>query len=150
SKVFPAIVKIEAIQTRPSDGHLIKMWSGGSGVIISAEGHVLTNFHVADTGVYYRCYLTDGTKLEATRIGEDALTDLAVLKLDLSQRAKEAKALTVATFGDSEAMVPGQSVFALGSPGFLSQSVTRGIVANPSLVLPEETAGEMVLHGENV
>ena len=149
AKVFPSIVKIEVIQTRPSDGHMIKTWSGGSGVIISAAGHVLTNFHVAETGVYYRCYLTDGTKLEASRVGEDALTDLAVLKLDLTALPKDTK-LPVAVFGDSEAVIPGQTVFALGSPGFVSQSVTRGIVANPSLVLPEETAGEMLMHGENV
>ena len=82
-------------------------------------------------------------------MGKDALTDMAVLKMDHSWHPKDAK-LSVATFGDSDAVIPGQTVFALGSPGFVSQSVTRGFVANPSLVLPEETAGDMLMHGEYV
>jgi serine protease Do len=150
AKVFPAIVRIEAIRLEPSDGRLMKAWVGGSGVIISAQGHVLTNCHVAEDADFYRCYLYDGQRIEAHRIGLDALTDLAVLQLDLSQRAKDAPPLPVAAFGNSDRLAAGDTVFALGSPGFLSQSVTRGIVANPSLVLPEQTAGKMILKGEDV
>lgn len=150
AKVFPSIVRIEAIRLQPSDGRLTKAWIGGSGVIISAQGHVLTNCHVAEDGDYYRCYLYDGELIEAKRIGVDAMTDLAVLQLDLSQRGKGAAPLPVAAFGDSDYLVAGNAVFALGSPGFLSQSSTRGIVANPSLVLPEQTAGKMILKGEDV
>jgi serine protease Do len=150
TRVFPSIVRIEAIRLRPTDGRLTKQWTGGSGVIISKEGHVVTNCHVTEDGDYFRCYLFDGSHLEAKRIGQDALTDLAILQLDLSQRPKNALPLVVTTFGDSAKLEAGQEVFALGSPGFLSQSVTRGIVANPSLVLPEQTAGKMILRGEDV
>ena len=150
ARVFPAIVRIEAIRIQPSEGRMTKAWVGGSGVIISAQGHVLTNCHVAEDAEFYRCYLFDGEHIEARRVGLDALTDLAVLQLDLSQRAKDAPPLPVAAFGDSERLAAGDPVFALGSPGFLSQSVTRGIVANPSLVLPEQTAGKMILRGEDV
>jgi serine protease Do len=150
AKVFPSIVRIEAIRLQPSEGRLTKAWVGGSGVIISAEGYVLTNCHVAEDADYYRCYLYDGELIEARRVGVDAMTDLAVLKLDLTQRARNAAPLPVATFGDSDYLVAGNAVFALGSPGFLSQSSTRGIVANPSLVLPEQTAGKMILKGEDV
>ncbi len=150
AKVFPSIVRIEAIRLQPSEGRLTKAWVGGSGVIISAQGFVLTNCHVAEDGDFYRCYLYDGELIEAKRIGVDAMTDLAVLQLDLSQRRKGAAPLPVAGFGDSDRLVAGNAVFALGSPGFLSQSSTRGIVANPSLVLPEQTAGKMILKGEDV
>jgi serine protease Do len=150
ARVFPSIVRIEAIRLRPLDGRLAKQWTGGSGVIISAQGHVITNCHVTDDGDFFRCYLYDGSHLEAKLVGQDALTDLAVLQLDLSARAKDAAPLAVTKFGDSDQLKAGDEVFALGSPGFVSQSVTRGIVANPSLVLPEQTAGKMILRGEDV
>jgi serine protease Do len=150
TRVFPSIVRIEAIRLQPRDGRLSKQWTGGSGVIISAQGHVVTNCHVTEDGDYFRCYLYDGSHVEARLVGQDALTDLAVLQLDLTQRPKNAPPLVVTKFGDSGKLEAGQEVFALGSPGFLSQSVTRGIVANPSLVLPEQTAGKMILRGEDV
>ncbi|MSU50922.1 MAG: hypothetical protein EXS37_17835 [Opitutus sp.] len=56
----------------------------------------------------------------------------------------------IAPFGDSARLVAGEEVFALGSPGFLAQSVTRGVVSNPSLVMPEQTVGRMMLRGEDV
>jgi serine protease Do len=150
TRVFPSIVRIEAIRLWPSDGRLTKQWTGGSGVVISPEGHVLTNCHVTEDGDYFRCYLYDGTHVDARLVGQDALTDLAVLQLDLTQRPKGAAPLVVAKFGDSDKLGAGDAIFALGSPGFLSQSVTRGIVSNPSLVLPEQTAGKMILRGEDV
>jgi serine protease Do len=149
-RIFPSIVRIEAIRLRPSDGRLTKQWSGGSGVIISAQGHLVTNCHVTEDGDFFRCYLYDGAHVEAKLVGQDALTDLAVLQLDLSQRPKDAAPLVVAKFGDSSTLVAGEEVYALGSPGFLSQSVTRGVVSNPSLVLPEQTVGRMMLRGEDV
>jgi len=149
-RIFPTIVRIEAIRLRPSDGRLTKQWTGGSGVIISTQGHLVTNCHVTEDGDFFRCYLYDGSHVEATLVGQDALTDLAVLRLELTQRAKDAPPLVIAQFGDSDALKAGDEVFALGSPGFLSQSVTRGVVSNPSLVLPEQTVGRMMLRGEDV
>ena len=150
ARIFPSIVRIEAIRLRPSDGRLTKQWSGGSGVVVTAQGHVVTNCHVTEDGDFFRCYLFDGSHVEAKLVGQDALTDLAVLQLDLTQRPKGAAPLPVAKFGDSSKLTVGEEVFALGSPGFLSQSVTRGIVSNPSLVLPEQTVGRMMLRGEDV
>jgi serine protease Do len=150
ARIFPSIVRIEAIRLRPSDGRLTKQWSGGSGVVVTAQGHVVTNCHVTEDGDFFRCYLFDGSHVEAKLVGQDALTDLAVLQLDLTQRPKGAAPVPVAKFGDSSKLTVGEEVFALGSPGFLSQSVTRGIVSNPSLVLPEQTVGRMMLRGEDV
>jgi serine protease Do len=147
-KISPAIVRIEAIQLHPDLGRMVKLRIGGSGVIISAQGYVVTNCHVADKGDYYRCYLSDGQAIEAHRVGQDALTDLAVLQLDLSRRPPGAAPLHPAVFGDSDRVVAGDTVFALGSPALLSQSVTRGIVSNPSLVLPEEI--KTIIDGEDV
>lgn len=150
ARIFPSIVRIEAIRLRPSDGRLTKQWTGGSGVTISAEGHVVTNCHVTEDGDFFRCYLYDGSHVEAKLIGQDPLTDIAVLQIDLSQRPKDSAPLVVARFGDASKLEAGEEVFALGSPGFLAQSVTRGIVSNPSLVLPEQTVGRMMLRGEDV
>ena len=49
--------------------------------LLQAQGHVLTNYHVADDADYYRCFLTDGTTLEAKCVGLDALTDLAYVEI---------------------------------------------------------------------
>ena len=147
-KVLPAVVRIEAIRLQPNQGRMVKARVGGSGAIISAQGHVLTNFHVADDADYYRCYLTDGSVLNAECIGLDALTDLAVLQLDLASRPKDAPPLPVAVFGDSDRLAAGEPILALGSPASLAQSVTRGIVSNIALVLPERF--RIILDGENV
>jgi S1-C subfamily serine protease len=150
AQIFPAIVRIEAVRVRPLDGRLTKQWLAGSGVIISTQGLVLTNCHVTEDGDFFRCYLFDGSHVQAHLVGQDAMTDLAVLQLDLTQRAKEAPPLVAGKFGDSDLLAAGDFIFALGSPGFLSQSVTAGVVSNPSLVLPEQTAGKMILRGEDV
>ncbi len=147
-KVLPAVVRIEAIRLQPNQGRMVKARVGGSGAIISAQGHVLTNYHVADDADYYRCYLTDGSVLNAECVGLDALTDLAVLQLDLGNRVKDAPPLPVAVFGDSDRLAAGEPVLALGSPASLAQSVTRGIVSNAALVLPERI--RIILDGENV
>src|SRR5436853_6699817 len=78
TRVFPSIVRIEAIRLQPSDGRLTKRWTGGSGVIISAEGHVVTNCHVTEDGDLLRCYLFDGSHLEARLGGQGSLAHLAI------------------------------------------------------------------------
>src|SRR5688572_21645912 len=147
-EVFPAVVRIEAIRLRPDQGRLQKARVGGSGAIISEQGHVITNYHVAQDADYYQCYFTDGSKLEARLVGQDALTDIAVLQFDVKQRPAKAEPLRVARFGDSAQVKRGDEVFALGSPATLSQSLTRGVVSNTALVLPDTI--QMILDGENV
>lgn len=150
ARVFPSIVRIEAIRLIPYDGHLTKAWSAGSGVIITANGYVLTNCHVSEDVDTFRCYLEDGQHVDARRVGQDALTDIAILKMDLTQLKPGTPPLAVGEFGNSDLVKPGETVFALGSPGFLEQSVTKGIVSNASLVLPERTMGKMMIRNENV
>lgn len=147
-EVFPTVVRIEAVRLRPDQGRLQKARVGGSGAIISTQGHVITNYHVAQDADFYQCHFTDGSKLEARHVGQDALTDIAVIQFDVAKRPAGAGPLPVARFGDSEQVKRGDEVFALGSPASISQSLTRGVVANPALVLPDTI--RMILDGENV
>ncbi|TCB97704.1 PDZ domain-containing protein [Micromonospora zingiberis] len=96
----------------------------GSGVVLSADGYVLTNNHViAGGGDTVRVIFADGTNAQAQIVGTDPKTDLAVLKVNgLSD-------LKAATFGDSDAMQVGDQVLALGSPLGLQGSVTAGILS---------------------
>ncbi|MCB1035122.1 MAG: trypsin-like peptidase domain-containing protein, partial [Acidobacteria bacterium] len=130
-RVFPALVNIEVLQVGYYNGEEVKGRSFGSGTIISAEGHVLTNYHVTSGGQRYTCTLADRQEVEATLVGDDPLTDLAVLKLDLSKL--EGK-LPVAVLGDSSSVEVGDHVLAMGSPFALSRSVTLGIVSNAERV----------------
>ncbi|MHC4976565.1 MAG: PDZ domain-containing protein [Planctomycetota bacterium] len=128
--VYPALVNISVVTVQYWDGRAVKGRSTGSGTIISPEGYVVTNQHVTDGGDEFICTLADKQELPATLVGEDPLTDLAVLKLDLSEYTSPNGELPVAAFGDSDALTVGDYVMAMGSPFSLSRSVTLGIVSN--------------------
>jgi S1-C subfamily serine protease len=97
-------------------------FSLGSGVIVSKEGHILTNNHVvaANTGIAVR--LTDGRQVAARLIGADERTDIAVLQI-------QAGKVTPLPLGDSDQVHVGQVVFAIGNPYGLQETVTHGIVS---------------------
>ncbi len=94
----------------------------GSGVIVSADGHILTNAHVIEDATSVVVHLSDGREMAARVVGRDRATDLAVLKID-------ARGLTPAEFGDSEAMEVGDWLLAVGSPFGFNNTVTSGIVS---------------------
>lgn len=94
----------------------------GSGVIVSADGYILTNNHVVEGADEVRVALHDGQELEAQVVGRDPRTDVAVLKIEASD-------LTHATLADSDAMRVGDVVFAVGNPLGVGQTVTMGIVS---------------------
>lgn len=144
-RVFPSLVNIRVITVQYYEGKEQKGQAVGSGTIISPEGYVLTNFHVADNGKKFKCTLADKQEITATLVGEDPLTDLAVLKLDLSELKEGSGRLPAATFGNSDELVLGDTVMAMGSPWALSRSVTLGIVSNTERVLAasDDEAGEM-------
>jgi S1-C subfamily serine protease len=146
----PAIVRIEVLMESGQDGRMVKQRGFGSGAIISPDGYVLTNHHVAGRGTRFRCTLADREEIPAKLIGTDALANLAIIQLDLSARLHPEVPVAVASFGDSAALKVGDTVYALGSPAALSQSVTRGIVANTEMIASKIMAGGLVLDGENV
>ncbi|MCI0499980.1 MAG: PDZ domain-containing protein [Planctomycetales bacterium] len=133
--VYPSLVRINVVVESASDGRMEKHQSAGSGAIISQEGHIVTNHHVAGKATRITCRMPDGEEIEADLVGTDALADIAIVKLKLDQR-KNNTPLPVAQFGDSDKVQVGDMVFAMGSPAALSQSVTQGIVSNTAMILP--------------
>ena len=119
AKVVPSVVSITERSTDGSGGE-------GSGIILSADGVILTNNHVvseAVNGGSLQVTLPDNRTVDATIIGRDPSSDLAVIK------AKGVSGLTPATIGSSGSLVVGQTVVAVGSPLGLSGTVTSGIVS---------------------
>ena len=107
----------------------------GSGVIISADGFILTNNHVIDGANNIKVTLRDGTSYEAEVIGKDASLDIALLKVD-------AKNLTAATFGDSDEIQVGDYAVVIGNPlGQLGGTVTDGIISalDRDVIIDSET-----------
>ncbi len=93
-----------------------------SGVIVTADGYILTNNHVVDRAHKVEITMTDGRTLTAQVVGTDPKTDLAVLKV-------EATGLPAITFADSAAAEVGDMVLALGNPFGIGQSVTMGMIS---------------------
>ncbi len=97
--------------------------STGSGIIISPDGYLVTNNHVVEDGVEFSVVLANGEEIPATLQGRDQFSDLAVLKIDIKPPA-------VAAFGNSDALKPGETVIAIGSPlGDFRNTVTVGVIS---------------------
>lgn len=114
-RVEPSVVSI----TRPSGKNLDGQ---GSGVIVDKAGYIITNFHVVNGVNTVQVRLSDRRVTEAEVVGSDAMTDIAVLKIDLDN-------LIPASWGDSDKLEVGDLVWALGSPYGLDRSLTFGIVS---------------------
>lgn len=138
-RVYPAVVNILAVTRYFSEGRAQRTPSGGSGFIVTPQGHVLTNYHVAGNSTRITCSLTTGETLEATVVAHDPLTDLSVLKL----RADPKRRFPCAPLGDSDALKIGDYVLAMGNPMMLSSSATLGIVSNTRRVFTDFTQTEL-------
>jgi 2-alkenal reductase len=104
-------------QTDPQEGGV------GTGFIIDDEGHIVTNQHVVEGGDEFVILLADGEQRDADLVGADAISDLAVLLMDGDIPA-------TVPFGDSDSLLPGETVIAIGSPlGAFTTTVTQGIVS---------------------
>jgi serine protease Do len=96
----------------------------GSGVIVSKNGYILTNFHVVSGASEIAIKLYDGHEYQAAIVGSDSLSDVAVVKLK-----EPVNDLPVAYFGNSDKLRPGDWVLAVGNPFSLTSTVTAGIVS---------------------
>ena len=133
-KALPSVVAIDVYTNTSSTGSMIGRSSGssqnlqetslGSGVIISSDGYILTNYHVVE-GADALKVTADGQTYDATVVGTDETTDLAVIKVD-------ATGLTAIEIGSSADLKQGQWVMTVGSPFGLEQSVATGIVSATS------------------
>jgi len=141
-KVGPAVVRIDATrrvksqESAPFRNPLLDRFFGedmpstperlergtGSGLILSAQGQLITNAHVVEGADVVDITLRDGRTFEGVVLGRDRVTDIAVVKI-------EAQGLPVVEMGDAEALVPGQWAIAIGNPLGLDNTVTAGIIS---------------------
>jgi serine protease Do len=135
-KVFPTVVFIKCVRENLEGGKKVSQEISGSGVLISARGEVLSNWHVVDKATEVRCLLFDGQAFEAKVMGADKDTDLSLLQLKLPP---DAKPLPFASIGDSSQLKEGDFVMAMGAPWGLSRSVSIGIVSCTRRFLPQSS-----------
>lgn len=115
-------ITTETVTTSTFFGQYVTQ-GAGSGVVVSSDGYIVTNNHVVDGATNIKVTLADKTTYDATVVGTDEKTDIAVVKINAS-------GLTPAVFGDSSQIVVGQDVVVIGNPlGSLGGSVTKGIVS---------------------
>ena len=96
----------------------------GSGVIVSEDGYILTNYHVVSGADEIEVKISDGRKFEADIVGTDSLSDVAVIKIK-----EEISGLPVAFLGNSDKLRPGDWAIAVGNPFSLTSTVTAGIIS---------------------
>lgn len=148
SAVYPALVQVHVVMTSSEDGRMRKSRGSGSGAIVSADGYVVTNHHVAGRGTRIYCRLADRQEIDAVLVGTDPMSDIAVLQLKLDQLKDRSRPLPVARWGNSDKLRVGDTVLAMGSPAGLSQSVTVGVVSNTEMVSPNGAG--LTMEGEVV
>jgi len=115
ARVLPSVVQVNVVSAQGQ--------GLGSGVVLTSDGRILTNNHVVAGAQQVTVTLSDGRTVDATVVGGDASSDLAVVQ------ASGVSGLTPATFGDSDQVKIGDEVVAIGSPEGLQGTVTSGIVS---------------------
>jgi 2-alkenal reductase len=132
-RVGPAVVTVINEQEVEGFGEMQPVGSG-TGFIIDSDGHIVTNNHVVEGGQQFVVIFADGEKRDATLIGADPISDIAVVQVS-------GEVPGTVPFGDSNALQPGQTVLAMGSPlGSFTNTVTEGIVSATNRDFPDPTA----------
>ena len=123
SNIAPSVVHIRNVSDKERQNNRGGgSESMGSGFIISSDGYIISNHHVADKAKELFVTLDDGSVLKADFKGSDASTDIAVLKAD-------GKSFRSLNFADSDTIKPGQIAIAIGNPYGLQQTITAGVVS---------------------
>ena len=138
--VARAADSVVEVTTKTNSGYFGEVATGaGSGVILTADGYIVTNHHVVDGGSAFTVRTRSGDTYEACLVGSDSQTDLAVLKID-------AEGLTPAVLGDSDKLVVGETAVAIGNPlGELGGTVTSGIISALSREITTSAGATMEL-----
>jgi serine protease Do len=142
NQLLDAVVRIDVREIAFEAGSRRFTASIGSGVIVSSDGIVLTNAHVASPrAVELNVTLSNLERVSARLVGWDHWTDLAVLRIDMVEVKRRGWSLARADFiSETEKLHPGETVYAVGTPHGLTRTVTRGIISNTSQYL-EDTRG---------
>ena len=130
-KLHGAVVRIDVREATFERGAKRTIRGVGSGVVMSKDGHVLTNAHVVSPQAEeISVTLANLERVDAALIGWDHWTDLALLRIDMDEVRRRGLSFSTARFGDSNQLAPGQTVFAVGTPNGLTRTVTKGIISN--------------------
>ncbi len=133
NQLLDAVVRIDVREVTFEEGGKRFSAGIGSGVILSADGLILTNAHVASPrAVEINITLASLEVVGAKLVGWDHWTDLALLRLDMGEVKRRGLQFTHAEFGNSDKVFAGQTVYAVGTPYGLTRTVTRGIISNTS------------------
>ena len=133
-KAFPSVVYLHCVVENFTRGERLRTTTAGSGVVISTDGEVMTNWHVVDHAVEVRALLNDGRNFPVEIVGSDKDTDLALVRLKLPP-GETVTPLEIA--GADASLQEGDFVMALGAPWGLNRSVSFGIVSCARRFLPE-------------
>ncbi|MEZ4912164.1 MAG: trypsin-like peptidase domain-containing protein [Saprospiraceae bacterium] len=126
-KSAPSVCFITTLQERQDlwNRNITEIPSGtGSGFIWDLDGHIITNFHVINGGSKFKVALSDGVAYDAKVVGVEPNKDLAVLKINI-----DGSKLRPIPVGESSKLKVGQSVFAIGNPFGLDQTLTTGVIS---------------------
>ena len=132
AQVSPSVVLIQGTGTTGD--------VSGTGVVIDSDGHILTNNHVVAGQTNIKVSLPDGTASRAVLVGSDPDNDLAIIRADGFSEGD----LQPATLGDSDAVRPGDPVFAIGNPFSQTFTVTSGIVSAVGRTSQSSTTGRLI------
>ncbi|MFQ6136865.1 MAG: trypsin-like peptidase domain-containing protein [Candidatus Hydrothermarchaeales archaeon] len=139
NKVAPAVVFITStVLTYDFRRRVVPQEGVGSGSIVSPEGYILTNNHVVEGAEFIKVSLKSGEEIDATLVGTDPSTDLAVIKIDPSLE------FPIAELGDSDALKVGQLAIAIGNPFELERTVTTGVISALNRTLDTEEGDILV------
>jgi len=130
-RVLPFVVSILTVREDYAQGNGRLNVSGGSGTVVTAAGHVVTNAHVTQNGRAFRVIFADQRERAARLVGEDSLSDVAVLQVD----PVDGEQFAHARFSSTLTLRSGDTVMAMGAPWGYSQSLSMGVVNNTSRLL---------------
>ena len=141
-ELLDSVVRLDVWETTFDEGAKRTQHGVGSGVIMTDEGHILTNAHVVNPyAERIMVTLNNLERVDAKLVGWDHWTDLAVVQIDTQELSRKGLGFSHAEFGDSEDLLPGQTVYAVGTPNGLSRTVTRGIISNTERFFEGSTVG---------
>lgn len=133
-RIMPSVVSVDTVSQRQTwFGESVAERGKGSGVVISKDGHILTNAHVVQGATEVRVHFSDGRSAAATIVGTDPRSDLAVLKVGSTT-------VTPAAIGASSKLEIGEWVLAVGNPLGYENTVSVGVVSSLGRTLPTESS----------